>query len=871
MPIHTCIRRVLLAAVFLFAPGRAHAEPVLSELMTSREFTQIANELAPKVNLFRDAWAKDPEAKFFGGTSRDYLYWLKGELRKAGSKEELAATVARLKALPFIDVREFIVGESDVDILSQKNGIGLDHRDYGVKKIDFIDGTRLDPKSESGKTEREQGFIPVEKIVIARQGIVPPVDFGDGAHEIFTGKLTVNFATRAVFDKTHYAQIGMNHPSLLALRYLRGLAMNYYYEHGKGVPDTDKLFDIDPKSADALQRTIAESLSDPKLAELLKSDKFAHKLNETVHKGFRSYTNPSAALALFKHFGADNLVAAHSQIEPINQYLFAQYRDESAIANRFSEYGVSLDSVLTDGKKLFPDGKLYHGTKREEAFRGILLQGVLQSEGGSGGKGLYGVAKPQIAFAENWGGAKDRVIAFPVKPTAKIVDITQGPGQALYEEFRKRNRGANEDSFAEYFGFDIVKYPYNTEAFVVKNSDALGRPRGHTREILTLGELLVRAGQTVDRAGFDSLYDSMKLNALTNDEGTLLMAQTPYLKELAKSIKDPATMLTFLERVHNEAIPAHAVWQVLGHCDYAPMRERFESIRNNVPKIGKVSPAGANALLTLLTVLEEMRQKSDVSPEKKANYEAIARDALIALRDEVPKELKADPSADGDIAKLPLTQALLHSWTGPDAEKDIRWLQEEMGRMEKVTAETRRSLGWKMTGTRMTNFLREMLSLTVPVSVGAGLGYANDGIWSHFGLSPWSQTITGGLFGGFLSLALTGLQSKHSSRGISKWVLLPIAMGLGLGYGYDHVMAAQGLSEWSGTIFGGGTGGLFGWLMTKLANATSGRANGPKARLEKVKTGMRYNEETLRLSRRMSDLIEKRRQAIDCKGTYGAL
>ena len=54
----------------------AHADP----LLTVDEFRRFAGAVAPRVNLFKDVWEKNPDAELFGGTSRDFLYWWKGEL-----------------------------------------------------------------------------------------------------------------------------------------------------------------------------------------------------------------------------------------------------------------------------------------------------------------------------------------------------------------------------------------------------------------------------------------------------------------------------------------------------------------------------------------------------------------------------------------------------------------------------------------------------------------------------------------------------------------------------------------------------------------------------------------------------------------------
>ena len=106
-------------------------------------------------------------------------------------------------------------------------------------------------------------------------------------------------------------------------------------------------------------------ISDPKLNKLLKNERFAYRLNSTVHKAFRSYTNPSAALFLYRHFGADKLVEAYPQIETINQYLFSTPRDNEQIKQHLKKYRVKPSSLYLSRESLFPDGKIYHGTGSE--------------------------------------------------------------------------------------------------------------------------------------------------------------------------------------------------------------------------------------------------------------------------------------------------------------------------------------------------------------------------------------------------------------------------------------------------------------------------------------------------------------------------
>ena len=119
-----------LLLTFLFFTGLAHAEvgPLSFE-----EFKSLAEELAPKVNLFADVWAKEGAAQFYGGTTRDYLNWLKRRFRGVESREAADLIVHRLRERKVISVKEFITGESDVDVVS-RSVIGLSAEQYGVKK-----------------------------------------------------------------------------------------------------------------------------------------------------------------------------------------------------------------------------------------------------------------------------------------------------------------------------------------------------------------------------------------------------------------------------------------------------------------------------------------------------------------------------------------------------------------------------------------------------------------------------------------------------------------------------------------------------------------------------------------------------------------
>ncbi len=504
-----------ILALFLLAPSRASAE------LSVDEFRALARELAPKVNLFADAWAQDPEAEFYGGTTRDFLYWVKGQLAEGKTPEQL-------RKLEHIDVRDFIIGDSDVDIVSKKY-LSLSPGNYGVRKIDSIKPDRFDATTTAGKDELRQGYIPVEKIRLGGKGFIPWSGVGDGIGEIHSGRVTVHFATDEEFQGTEFAKKKLNHPVLLALRFLRLAAINYYRSHGKGYPNREALFDLDKASAEAVRAVIRKAADSEELKPYLAETKFSEWLNASVKKAFLSYTNPNAAKALFDEFGVPDLLLRYPKgIEPYNVFLFERYPQPDLVKAHLAAFGTTEQALFTPIKQVFPDLQFFHGTRTDGSFRAILFQGILPSEGGSAGRGLYGVARRNISFSEKWAGDPKRVVSFTLGEGTRLIDITQGEGQRLFKAF-----GGTEDAFADYFGADILRYPYGSEeAFVVKNSGVLSGPQGDRVQLLSFSKLHERAAEIHDREAFGGFLELLKLNQVSTRELKLL------LKTVAGKSKD---------------------------------------------------------------------------------------------------------------------------------------------------------------------------------------------------------------------------------------------------------------------------------------------------------------------------------------------
>ena len=525
------VRFALWISTLLLVVLNAFGAP--AEPLTIDEFKGLVAELAPKVNFFHEVWDADPKAEFYGGTSRDFLYWVKGQFRKAKTRAEIEAVKAQLRARTAIDVRDFILFESDVDLVSEAR-VSVDAVKYGVKKVDLISADRFDLRTDAGRNERDQGYIPAEKIRLSKKGIVASQTFGDGVREIFESKLTIHFADEATFWKTHFASRGLNHPVLLALRFLRLVGVDYFYSEGRGLPNTGRLFArMSAGDRKKVGEVISAALSDPRLPRMLGSPKFAEWTRTAAHKAFRSYTNPNAAKILFEHFGADRL--SHitdgsgrvNAIDPVNHTLFAATRDPEAIEKNYKRYGVDDAKLLQSVSEHFPDGRIYHGTKTEPDFRSILFQGIRPSEDGSAGRGLYGVSNNNIQFAINWGGSIDRVVMIELSSNTRIADVNSGYGQELYRKFARDHQGVEDlaSAFAEAFGLDIVKYVYQTDAYVVKNGGVLRGANGYTRKLLSLDKFLAYVRDPKTDIKLEEILKMARINGFSAPEVAQVVAE----------------------------------------------------------------------------------------------------------------------------------------------------------------------------------------------------------------------------------------------------------------------------------------------------------------------------------------------------------
>lgn len=542
----------ILAFVALFGTSaHVHARTQIDCAIpvSEQEFKAYAVALANKVDIFTAVWSKDPDAEIYGGTVRDYLFWIRSHLC-GFSKVEAEQNMQRHLGKPFIKAREFLYKDSDIDLASDK-GIYLEAEQFGLKKIDSKKKSLFDPKSKEGQDERKQGYLAVEKLRLSKTGFVESEGLGGGVSEIYNDQFYLRLASSSDFATTVRAKNHTNHPVLLVLRYIRLLALNYYRKHGSGYPDLELLIkQIDPASEQLARKVVAE-VKRGGIKRHMQEGIFAHRLNSTIEKMFRAYTNPTAAKKLMEHFGLNDLPNYYSKVIPMNQFLFAQSWDEGERLKAIRSFSVNENRFYLAVTKQFPDGFCYHGTRTDATFRNIIVEGVLPSEQGLSGQGLYNVSSANLQIAENFGGTKENLIRFLVKPNARIVDISHGEGLRVWKLYSSIHGGDYED-FSKLFGIDIIRYDYSgAHAFVTKNSAVLGHAEGVNRPVLPLGELLERVQNIKDPA---ELLIICELNGLTKDEFNQVLEQSGVsLSDMYNSLRNPE-VLSRIARMKSERL-----------------------------------------------------------------------------------------------------------------------------------------------------------------------------------------------------------------------------------------------------------------------------------------------------------------------------
>ncbi len=609
----------------------ASNSPSYPFFLTREDLRSLATELAPKVDLFREVWAIDPQAEFYAGTTRDFLYWILGHFKGLKTPTEIDRIKKELLARPLIQVREMVGPLSDADIITRnENHFELRGEDFGIRKLDFNSIHRFNPSHEFGQSEIDQGYIPVEKLRLAKTGIVEDKTFGDGLSELISGKLTITFADENKFWNTYYAKQGSNHPLLLSIRYLRIISQDYLRRHGSSYPIKEKLFA--PMSSDIAQEIklqIQKALLDPKFKKFLENNFGEKWLNGAIQKSFRSFTNATATFQLLQEMGVTNLIEVYPQkISSILDYLLKVERDQTTINKEFKKSKFTPDEIYQPIDSLLSNRELYHGAGSEDSFRSLIFQGVIPSEIGSAGRGLYGVAPEHLKFAQKWSkrrsGVNNIVVALKLSPHAKIIDTTRGKGKKLFRHWLSENNTHSEDKFAKAFGADILVYSYPApggRAFVLKNADIIESRRGVFINPRPLTELI---------SEIDKLRDQWNIAKEKKISMALPILQDFLITPLSKNERNylfnilPPTLIAELtSELNSELILRYLKSEALSLAQYFLNDRNDKKKWNLFLKILK----SKNTKLRIEAIYKLMHQNQELWPE------AVSQEIIRALND----------------------------------------------------------------------------------------------------------------------------------------------------------------------------------------------------------------------------------------------
>ena len=428
-----------------------------------------------------------------------------------------------MKARP-IQIKEFVVGNSDVDVITERSLINVDFDPAFLTRLEVVPTSWFTPGTPQFEQETMQGYVPVEKIQLGRSSLGSGANQGDGVGEIYSARPTFAFDPR-IFD-TPYYKGKTNHPVLLALRYLRQVAITYYRLYGKEYPDRKKLMAlVDDKSNQTLRHIFRNLLENPEaLTGFLTERQFRSRLNKALGKAFRSYTNPTAAKLLFEIFQVDVALRPYGKrIDPFHTLAYRKYRNPADIAAQRAQIN-PLPPVITTVGDYFkerglepgPDGNFeaYHGTDTMENYRGIVYQGNVASTGGSAGAGVYVVDERSRSFAENWHGPGTLVVKLKIAPGATLVDLTQPEAKLFFQAFKAHRAklkwkldGAptapshtdEYTDFADFLGVDVLRYQYGkTHAYVIKDGAAIKGQEPYTIPLLTLAQVKAHLAKSPD-------------------------------------------------------------------------------------------------------------------------------------------------------------------------------------------------------------------------------------------------------------------------------------------------------------------------------------------------------------------------------------
>ncbi len=545
--------KILLVVCFIGVLGATRVAN--AGLPVSRaEFETLAIENARNVDVFGELWSRDPEAKIFGGAARDYLLWLVAEIKSGPEGQSFGAIRQRLATRGSISASEFLRRDSDLDVLSYNSRLP-DGARFGIGKVESIPFNRLDARTDDGRDEIKQGFLPTEKVLLGRSSLTTPSQFGDGVGEIYSNRPTMKVGSRVEFDSTRFARLKLNHPVLLAARWVRAVSMAYRSHVGAEMPLDISL--VDQASFESAKAAATSALTDRAFLAVAGQPRAQMWLVKSLTSSFSRYASRNVSQTLFDSTGLEQVVRKY-QLFPYNQLAF---HGSNGVKTEALVRSDGLDpSAILRARDVFTEGLLFHGTPAETTFRAIVRDGFIPSSMGAMGKGLYAVDRGSFEIAVNYSGNDtNRIIAFQIEPDSRVIDVTSPRGSKLFEQLSSLTPGARSqtiaeqaDAIAQRYGIDAFVYDLaGRRAVVIKNGASVGQPTGYARRSMSPEQLRARAAAVSDDASFLEFVRLMSVNEV---KGAALFET---INEITYPSEFPRRLRQMREQVSASGLSSH--------------------------------------------------------------------------------------------------------------------------------------------------------------------------------------------------------------------------------------------------------------------------------------------------------------------------
>ncbi|MEK7357466.1 MAG: hypothetical protein AAB250_13525, partial [Bdellovibrionota bacterium] len=339
---------------------------------------------------------------------------------------------------------------------------------------------------------------------------------------------TIQVPEMSKFWQTHYAREKLNHPILLATRYLR-LVSNLQFAHeGPEVPFP--LEKLDKPSLDFVTASITDASDRKRFNEFLAQPKFREWLTKNLFSLFGKKASPNATESLMKATGLNTLIRKR-QLLPVNHLEFVA---KSGLAGDAKLRGIGIEpsAFFENVREIVPELLLFHGTKQEAWYQLIVRDGFVPSESGFKGSGLYSVARPEIANALAYaGGHANLVVGFPLDADARIVDLRKPDVERAIMKYATTRGWLGSDNeklahAANELGIDAYVYELGRSgngnpggrAFLIKNGAVLGKPYGLNRKTMSFEALLGLATKVKSDTELISLATAIRDSGSTESQ-----------------------------------------------------------------------------------------------------------------------------------------------------------------------------------------------------------------------------------------------------------------------------------------------------------------------------------------------------------------